>query len=148
MQRQEGLRPAHLYLPRASMACHPACIRPNCRFPCSLSRQNLQIALLRGILLCTVTRQRSGGGILSGFSAYPDRKPHVQSAGQAWKPPYLALFRSRWQISHGTQRLECEITMDWVKDYAIVNRGDVDRVFRFDPQLTTVVRLLNCDEVS
>lgn len=42
--------------------------------------------------------------------------------------------------------------MDWVKDYAVVNEGDVDRVFRFDPQLdpqlTTVVRLLNCDEVS
>lgn len=38
--------------------------------------------------------------------------------------------------------------MDWVRDYAVVNEGDVDRVFSFDPQLTTVVRLLNCDEVS
>jgi hypothetical protein len=38
--------------------------------------------------------------------------------------------------------------MDWVKDHAVVNEGDVDRVLRFDPQLTTVVRLLNCDEVS
>lgn len=38
--------------------------------------------------------------------------------------------------------------MDWARDFAVVNESDLKQVFSFDPQPTTVVRLLECDEVS
>ena len=41
-----------------------------------------------------------------------------------------------------------ESAMDWARDYAVVKERELKQVFSFDPQPTTVVRLLEGDEVS